>query len=71
MFELVLTFVLPETKAAPPQFDQAIIAYATAAECQTARQWWNQRRQAQLPGMADDWRLLIGPSCRPRQPLTS
>lgn len=69
MFELVLTFFLSSAPIDRPVFEQRTVQYATAAECQAARDWWLDHPDAQLTGMAADFDLLIGPSCRSRAPL--
>lgn len=69
MFELVLTFWFSSPAIDRPLFEQHVVAYASAERCQAARLWWSAHPDAELPGMAPGFDLLIGPSCRPRQPL--
>lgn len=80
MVDLLLTFVL-RTDGAPPRFDRATVPYASMAQCVRARDWWLAHPDgvdAQgIPSgllaasMAPPANLLIGPSCRPHDPVIS
>lgn len=73
MFLLHLVFVLALGSAAePPQFRDHYVSFAMLEECERERRWWIENQEAELPGMRQEWRLLIMPlECQAAGPLVS